>query len=231
MIHNYFILCTESWRDMSKKEIVKNAIETSGGIIKTAELINAGITKTDIAELYSNFYIDKVKHGYYKLAKSNISEEQILSTLLTDGIVCVQSALFHYGYSDFAPREWSIAVPRTVSRSKLKIEDIPIKAFYIKEELFELGKTTDDFNGFTLNIYDRERTLCDCFKYKNQLNSEIFNKAINVYIADDNKNLANLSKYAKELKVYKKVTELMDVLLNGSQSLICSRKVKEQSKR
>jgi hypothetical protein len=27
--------------------------------------------------------------------------------------------------------------------------------------------------------------------------------------------LANLSKYAKQLRVYKKVTELMEVLLNG----------------
>ena len=92
---------------------------------------------------------------------------------------------------------------------------MPIKAYYIQNELFEIGKKTDDFNGFTLNIYDRERTICDCFKYKNQLDSEIFNKAINAYIADDKKNLANLSKYAKQLKVYKKVTELMEVLLNG----------------
>lgn len=200
---------------MSKKEIAKNAIEISGGIIKTADLINAGLTKSDITNLTDNSFIEKVKHGYYRLSDTNISEEQILSTLLPEGIVCVQSALFHYGYSDYTPREWSIAVPRTISRSKFKIDEVPIKAYYIQNELFEIGKTTDDFNGFKLNIYDRERTICDCFKYRNQLDSEIFNKAINAYIADDEKNLANLSKYAKQLKVYKKVTELMEVLLNG----------------
>lgn len=200
---------------MSKQDIVKNAIKISGGIIKTADLINAGLTKSDITNLTDNSFIERVKHGYYRLSDTNISEEQILSALLPDGIVCVQSALFHYSYSDYTPREWNIAVPRTISRSKLKIDEVPIKAYYIQNELFEIGKTTDDFNGFTLNIYDRERTICDCFKYKNQLDSEIFNKAINAYIADDKKNLANLSKYAKQLKVYKKVTELMEVLLNG----------------
>lgn len=200
---------------MSKKDIAKNAIELSDGIIKTADLINAGLTKSDITNLANDYFIERVKHGYYKLSKTNISEEQILSTLLPEGIVCVQSALFHYGYSDYTPREWNIAVPRTISRSKLKIDEVPIKVYYIQNELFEIGKTTDDFNGFILNIYDRERTICDCFKYKNQLDSEIFNKAINTYIADDKKNLANLSKYAKKLKVYKKVTELMEVLLNG----------------
>lgn len=200
---------------MSKKNIAKNAIEKSGGIIKTADLINAGLTKTDISNLTDNSFIERVKHGYYRLSDSNISEEQILSTLLPEGIVCVHSALFHYGYSDYTPREWNIAVLRTISRSKLKIDEVPIKAYYIQNELFEIGKTPDDFNGFKLHVYDRERTICDCFKYKNQLDSEIFNKAINAYIADDKKNLANLSKYAKQLKVYKKVTELMEVLLNG----------------
>ncbi len=200
---------------MNKKDIVKTAIEISGGIIKTAGLINAGLTKTDISNLTDNSFIERVKHGYYRLSDANISEEQILSTLLPEGFVCVHSALFHYGYSDYTPREWNIAVPRTISRSKLKIDEVPIKTYYIQNELFEIGKTTDDFNGFKLNIYDRERTICDCFKYRNQLDSEIFNKAINAYIADDKKNLANLSKYAKQLKVYKKVTELMEVLLNG----------------
>lgn len=200
---------------MSKKDITKNAIEKSGGIIKTADLINEGLTKIDITNLANDCFIKRIKHGYYRLSEANISEEQILSALLPEGVVCVQSALFHYGYSDYTPREWNIAVPRTISRSKLKIDEVPIKAYYIQNELFEIGKTTDDFNGFTLNVYDRERTICDCFKYKNQLDSEIFNKAINAYIADDKKNLANLSKYAKQLKVYKKVTELMEVLLNG----------------
>lgn len=200
---------------MSKKDIAKNAIEISGGIIKTADLIKAGLTKSDIINLVSNSFIVRIKHGYYSLSETNISEEQILSTLLSEGIVCLQSALFHYGYSDYTPRKWNIAVPRTISRSKLKIDEVPVKVYYIQNELFEIGKTTDDFNGFTLNIYDRERTICDCFKYKNQLDSEIFNKAIKAYIVDDKKNLSNLSKYAKQLKVYKKVTELMEVLLNG----------------
>ena len=66
-----------------------------------------------------------------------------------------------------------------------------------------------------LPVYDRERTICDCFKYRTKLDNETFNKALNAYVADDNKNLSNLSKYAKEMKVYKKVMDLMEVLLNG----------------
>ena len=74
---------------------------------------------------------------------------------------------------------------------------------------------TDDFAGVLLPVYDRERTICDCFKYRSRLDNEIFNKALNAYVNDEEKNLQNLSVYAKKLRVHKKVTELMEVLLNG----------------
>ena len=61
----------------------------------------------------------------------------------------------------------------------------------------------------------KQRTVCDCFKYRTKLDNEIFNKAVNAYVADEKKNLANLSKYAKEMGVYKKMMSVMEVLLNG----------------
>lgn len=50
-----------------------------------------------------------------------------------------------------------------------------------------MGKVTDDFNGAVLAVYDRERTICDCFRYRTKLDNEIFNKAVNAYAADKNK--------------------------------------------
>ena len=205
---------------MIKAEIArntaKNIIEKSNGIAKTAELISAGLSKTDISQLYNEGYIERVRHGYYSLSGTNdIQEEQLIQTLLPEAIVCVESALFHYGYSDFAPRVWTLAVPRTMTKTKINMDAVLYKPYYIQNKLHELGKTYAEFNGIVLPVYDRERTICDCFKYRTKLDNEIFNKAVNAYVADDNKNLSNLSKYAKEMKVYKKVMDLMEVLLNG----------------
>ena len=144
-----------------------------------------------------------------------LRKEQILATLLHEGIVCVESALFYYGYSDFTPRKWTIAVPRTIAKSKLRLDAVPIRPYYIQNENFDLGVTTGDFNGVKLKVYDKERTICDCFKYKTRLDSEMFVKAINAYAADNNKNLSNLSIYAKKMKVYKKVFDTVEVILNG----------------
>lgn len=89
------------------------------------------------------------------------------------------------------------------------------KVYFVQSDKLMIGKSEGTFNGIKLPVYDRERTICDCFKYRTKMDSELFNKAINAYVADEKKNLANLSKYAKEMRLYKKVNDLMEVLLNG----------------
>ena len=201
---------------MDVREIAKEVVARNGGIAKSADFVTAGIRAADVVNLCNAGYLDRVRHGYYRMAEQGVvSEEQMLAALIPQGIVCVESALFHYGYSDFAPRKWSIAVPRSVSRAKLEIDELPLRAYYVQSEIYELGKTTDDFQGVELAVYDRERTICDCFRYRSKLDCELFSKAITAYAKDPKKDLKQLSEYAKKLRVYKKVTELMEVLLNG----------------
>lgn len=201
---------------MDIRELAKEVIVSKGGIAKSADFVAAGIRAVDVVNMCNAGYLDRVRHGYYRMDEYDISsEEQLLATLIPKGIVCVESALFHYGYSDFAPRRWSIAVPRSMSRTKLDVDVLALQPYYVQPDLYELGKVTDDFEGVTLHVYDRERTICDCFKYRARLDNELFSKALNAYANDKKKNLKNLSQYAKKLRVYKKVTELMEVLLNG----------------
>ena len=201
---------------MKKIDIAKTIIKNNGGIIKTAQLNEAGIQNSEIKKMCESGELERVKHGYYRISgEMELSEEKMIATFLEEGIVCMESALFYYGYSDKTPLVWTLAVPRDISRSKIKMENFAYKLYFVQQDKLSLGKTTGVFNGIKLPVYDRERTICDCFKYRSKMDNEMFNKAINAYVADDKKNLRNLSGYAKEMRVYKKVTELMEVMLNG----------------
>ena len=205
---------------MTTLDPVKNVLAQFGGIAKTSDFVAAGITKQELGELCKAGELERIRQGYYQFADDfSISEAQYLRALLPEGIVCVESALFYYGYSDFAPRVWTLAVPRSISLAKLKIDVVPIKPYYIQNALHRIGKTFASFDGTDLAIYDRDRTICDCFKYRTKLDSETFGKAINAYVADDEKNLANLSRYAKELGLYKRVMDLMEVMVSWKQPL------------
>ncbi len=197
-------------------KLAATVFESKGEVVKAADLLVAGLKKWQIKKLCDDGAIMRVRNGYYCLPqKDAASEEVLIATLLPQAVICMESALFHYGYSDFAPRQWTVAVPRSASRAIKQMTQVPIKAYYVPKEYLGLGKNAAKFNDTVLPIYDRERTICDCFRFRTRLDSELFNKAVNAYVADPMKNLRNLAMYAKQMKIYEKVMNVMEVLLNG----------------
>lgn len=170
----------------------------------------------EVVNLCNAGYLTRVRHGYYRMADAPpANDAELISAILPQAIICMESALFYYGYSDYTPRQWSITVPRTVTRSKLDIGGGALRVYYVQEEIYGLGKSMGNIQGVELPVYDRERTLCDCVKHRSRLDSETFAKTLAGYAKDPEKNLQRLSAYAKKMRVYKKVIEFMEVLLHG----------------
>ena len=68
-------------------------------------------------------------------------------------------------------------------------------------------------DGHTIRIYDKDRLICDCLRYRNKMDKEIFNKAIQKYIADPEKSIPKLMEYAGPLRVKKLAKDLIGVWL------------------
>ena len=187
----------------------------SNGIARTADMHAAGLSVSALRALSREGHIRRIRHGWYQLAEQEyVPEEQLLASLLPEAVLCVESALHYYGYSDFTPRQWCIAVPRSVSPSRMRTELLHFKAYYIPDELHPLGKASAEVNGVVLPIYDRERTICDCFKYKSRLDREMFAAALRAYAEDERKNLPLLYRYARKMGLTTKVNDIMEVLLH-----------------
>lgn len=201
---------------MNIHEIAQKTIQESGGVARSIDFQRAGLRNYQITKLCNLGFLERVKRGYYQLSSYQDSEdEKVIAKAFPDSILCMDSALFFYGYSDRTPLEWTLAFPRSVSRSRLKTETLKIKPYFIQEDLFPLGRTEEKINGVLLSIYDRDRTICDCFKYQRKIDSEMFNKAIVAYSKDENRKIGNLITYAKDMRVYKKMMDIMGVLFNG----------------
>ena len=197
---------------------VSSIIANAGGIARTADFNKAGYANHQVSYMCKIGLISRVRNGYYTMPlpqDDDANEEEVIARLYPDGIICMDSALFYYGYSDKTPLEWHLAFPRTVTRTRFDNVYPPVRWYMVKDDIFEMGKDIGAWGDTTLLIYNRERIICDCFKRRTELDSETFSKAVNAYAADDKKNLSRLSEYAKKLRVYGKVTEIMEVLLNG----------------
>ena len=157
---------------MDTYPLSKGTIVENGGIAKNADFQKNGLINSQSTHLSNRGFLGRVMRGYYQLSSyEDSSEETIIARLFPDGIICLDSALFHYGYSDRTPLEWTIAFPRTITRTRLGVNSPRIKPYFISEETFLLGKTEQTINDVKLAMYDRERTICDCFKYQNKINS------------------------------------------------------------
>ena len=87
------------------------------------------------------------KNMLYKLADFNLSEEELLSGLFPDGVLCMNSALYYHGYIDYAPANWCIAISKDTSKSRFKIEYPYVKPFYMEESQLFIGAEKQFLGG------------------------------------------------------------------------------------
>ena len=168
----------------------------------------------DIQRMLDEGLIEKVKRGYYHWIEDyGTSEVALINSLFPDAVFCMETALFFYKYSDRNPAEWNITVDKNTSRQRTNIDYPFIKAYRVEPALLNLGETDGIIEFTKVRIYDRDRTICDVLRNMSKMDKEIFNKAIQCYVNDPQKNIPNLMEYAKALRVQKKVNDLIGVWL------------------
>ena len=197
---------------MLPSETIKDIFERHNGMMRTHELYDAHVFYNDIQLLIGRGIIEKVRYGYYQWIDSeNLSEALTVTRLFPDAIMCMDTALFYYRYSDRTPLAWHLAVSKDSNKSRFKIDYPFIKPYYIEPSILGLGAVDGEMDGNPVRIYDKERTICDCLRYMGKMDKEIFNKAIRCYVEDNEKNIPRLSEYAKKLRIAQKVKTIIGV--------------------
>ena len=180
----------------------------------TAQLNKEKLYYRDIQRMLDEGLIEKVKRGYYHWIEDyGTSEVALINSLFPDAVFCMETALFYYKYSDRNPAEWNITVDKNTSRQRTNIDYPFVKAYRVEPALLSLGETDGIIEFTKVRIYDRDRTVCDVLRNMSKIDKEIFNKAIQNYVKDHQKNIPNLMEYAKALRVQKKVNDFIGVWL------------------
>lgn len=195
-------------------EIIRKIFSDYDYIMTTAQLSTEKLYYRDIQQMLEEGLIEKVKRGYYHWIEDfGKSEVVIINRLFPDAVLCMETALFYYRYSDRNPAEWNIAIDKNASRQRTKIDYPFVKAYRVEPAILAIGETKGEIDFIDVSIYDRDRTICDVLRNMNKMDKEIFNKAIQNYVKDPKKNIPNLMQYAKKLRVQKRVKDLIGVWL------------------
>ena len=167
---------------MHDVQYYKSIFDKYGGMMRTTQLAEEKIFYPQREKLIADGYVEKIRRGYYQwINPDDFSEVGTVIRLFPDAILCMDTALRYYGYSDRTPSNWHLAVSKDSGKSRFKIDYPFVKPYYVEPAVLELGLTTGTMDGHAIRIYDKDRLICDCLRYRNKMDKEIFNKAIQKY--------------------------------------------------
>lgn len=199
---------------MNGTEHYKRIFDQYGGIMRTKELQKENIFYRRLQQLIDEGYVEKVRYGYYQwIDEEDFSEAGTVIRLFPDAILCMDTALRYYKYSDRTPAQWHLTVSKDSGKSRFNIDYPFIKPYYVEPKILEIGLSNGNMDGHEVRIYDKDRVICDCLRYRNKMDKEIFNRAIQSYIADPEKSIPKLLEYAETLRVKKVAKDLIGVWL------------------
>lgn len=194
-----------------KKSSIINSFEENHGTMTAKELISLGINYYAINNLLESGTISRIKRGLYILNDAKDDENGLVIKLLPKGVYCLQSASFMYNYITSIPLQYHIAVH---SKANHNLPDYPpIKLYYWKGWQHELGIEEKIINNVKINIYDREKTVCDYLKFRNKLDFYDVKEILNAYLGDTNKDVVKLKEYSKQLRIHTVVDHYLKVLI------------------
>lgn len=77
-----------------------------------------------------------------------------------------------------------------------------LEKLIVKKEVFKMGITElKTIYGRPIKVYDKERTICDIIRNRNNTDTESLNEGIKRYVDSRDRNIPLLLRYASELDV------------------------------
>ena len=145
---------------------IEEKFERHGGVLRTSDLTDMGLSTRQIERLRADGVLTRVKHGDYTRADFFTPEDVIVERLSPRAVLFLERALSYYEYIDRIPSAWQIAVDKDSAKSKYNIRYPRVAPFYIEPRFLDIGVDTYDVDGVSVKIYNRERTICDVLRYE-----------------------------------------------------------------
>ncbi len=197
---------------MTVNERLDLLFERNSGILKTAQVLENGISKSTFYAYAKQHGVKPVAHGVYVLPDAWTDAMYLLHLRCAQAVFSHESALFFHDLTDREPSPYSITVKTGYNPSSLQADGI--KVYTIKKELHDMGIVTMNTPfGHPVLVYDMERTICDLIRSRSGIEVQTFQDALKQYAKRKDKDLRKLMRYAQMFHVEKLLRQYLEVLL------------------
>ncbi|MCY2924181.1 MAG: type IV toxin-antitoxin system AbiEi family antitoxin domain-containing protein [Planctomycetota bacterium] len=195
-------------------EKARRVFQTHGGILRTREAMAAGIHPRTLYGMRETGTIEAVARGVFRLADlPPLSEPDLVAAAIRvpRGVVCLISALAFHEMTTQVPHEIHLALPRTARNPEMAYP--PLRIYRFAGVAFEAGIETHKVDAVALRVYSPEKTLADCFKYRNKIGLDVAVEALRFYRRRPKASIKQVLHYAAICRVERVIRPYLEAVL------------------
>ncbi len=181
---------------------------------RAGEALKAGIHPRTLYQMRDQGVIERLGRGVYRLTDMPSLGNPDLVTVamkVPKGVICLISALSYHEITTEIPHEIYLALPRGAEPPRLDYP--PMRVFWFSGPAFEEGIEQHDVDGIPMKVYNPEKTLADCFKYRNKIGLDVALEALKFYRQRKRFRVDELMNYARVCRVEKIMRPYVEALL------------------
>ncbi len=211
------VSCTMPRPAVLQSEAVRKARGTfrkRGGILRMAEAIDAGIHRRTLYAMRDAGILETLSRGLYRLSDAPPLGNPDLVTValrVPHGVICLISALAFHELTTQVPHEVQVAIPR--NSEPPRVDYPPVRSFRFEGRAFSEGIETHRVDKVDVRIYSREKTLADCFKYRNKFGLDTAVEALRLYKERGKVDRAALMRAAEACRVTNVMRPYLEAVL------------------
>jgi predicted transcriptional regulator of viral defense system len=183
------------------------------GRLRTSEAIRFGIAPRTLYNLRDSGQIEEVTRGIFRLPGTSSNEHSDLLQValrIPNGVICLISALAFHNLTAQIPHAVYVALP--VDAEKPRIAYPPLRLFWLSQSSYKSGVQEHEVDEAVIRIYGREKTIADCFKFRNKVGLDVALEALKEGLRQGCKP-ASIMEFARIDRVEKVMRPYLEALL------------------
>jgi predicted transcriptional regulator of viral defense system len=201
-------------RNGKAREMAVKAFREHGGLLKTANALEMGIHPRTLYSMRDKGDIEQLGRGLYRLTDlPPLGNPDLVPVMakVPQGVVCLISALAYHEITTQIPREVHIAIAR--NSEPPRIDYPPLRCYRFTGEAFTEGIQIHKLDGVQVNIFSPEKTLTDCFKFRNKIGMDTVLEALRLYRERKQVQVGEIMRFAKICRVAKVMAPYLESML------------------
>lgn len=191
-----------------------NTIREMGGTVRTTEAVQYGVHPRTLYQLRDSGDLQTLSRGVYRLSELDEPSEPdlvIIAKRIPRAVICLVSALAYHELTTQVPHTISIALPKGAETPRVTHPPIAVHRF--SEEALNQGIETHQIDGVAVHVYCPEKTLADCFKFRNKLGMDIVLEGLKLYRSRKTVNVEQLMAYGRVCRVEKIMRPYLEAII------------------